>query len=105
MSRNASGTSSSSVATAQHLSNRQRFDAIILDVGLPDGSGIDVLSDPPSPGKRAPIVVSYAADEPTRLLRAHVDAALVKSRHSVTQLLVTVLSRLEERDKQEDGER
>jgi PAS domain S-box-containing protein len=105
MSRNASVTSARSIATARHLLQTQRFDAIILDVGLPDGSGIELLSDPTPPGRPAPIVVSYTADEPTRLLRAHVDAALVKSRHSVTQLLVTVLSQLEERANREDGER
>ena len=105
MSRNASVTSARSVATARHLLRTQRFDAIILDVGLPDGSGIELLSDDLSRGKPAPIVVSYTADEPSRTLRAQVDAALVKSRHSVTQLLVTVLSRLEERAGQESGER
>ena len=105
MSRNALVTSARSIATARHLLQTQRFDAIILDVGLPDGSGIDLLSDPKLPGKPAPIVVSYTADEPTRELRARVDAALVKSRHSVTQLLVTVLSQLDDRAAQESGER
>lgn len=102
MSRNASVTSARTIATARHLLQTQRFDAVILDVGLPDGSGIDLLANSMMPGKPAPIVVSYTADEPTRALRAHVDAALVKSRHSVTQLLVTVLSQLEERANEEN---
>jgi PAS domain S-box-containing protein len=105
MSRNASVTSARSMATARHLLRTQCFDAIILDVGLPDGSGIELLSHDMQQGKRAPIVVSYTADEPSRALRAQVDAALVKSRHSVTQLLVTVLSQLDERANQENGER
>jgi CheY-like chemotaxis protein len=105
MSRNASVTSARTIATARHLLQTQRYDAIILDVGLPDGSGIELLSDPVPPGRRAPIVVSYTADEPSRALRAKVDAALVKSRHSVTQLLVTVLSQLDERANEEGGER
>jgi CheY-like chemotaxis protein len=105
MSRNASVTSARSIATARHLLQTQRFDAVILDVGLPDGSGIELLSDNMTPGKPAPIVVSYTADEPSRALRAQVDAALVKSRHSVTQLLVTVLSQLEERATGENAER
>jgi PAS domain S-box-containing protein len=105
MSRNASVTSARSMATARHLLQTQHFDAIILDVGLPDGSGIELLSHDMRQGKRAPIVVSYTADEPSRALRAQVDAALVKSRHSVTQLLVTVLSQLDERANEEHGER
>ena len=76
-----------------------------ISVGLPDGSGMELLSDNMTPGKPTPIVVSYTADEPSRALRAHVDAALVKSRHSVTQLLVTVLSQLEERANEQDAER
>jgi DNA-binding NarL/FixJ family response regulator len=98
-------TSARSVATARHLLQTQRFDAVILDVGLPDGSGMELLTDNMTPGKPTPIVVSYTADEPSRALRAHVDAALVKSRHSVTQLLVTVLSQLEERANEQDAER
>jgi PAS domain S-box-containing protein len=105
MSRNASVTSARSIATARHLLQTQRFDAVILDVGLPDGSGMELLSNNMTPGKPTPIVVSYTADEPSRALRAHVDAALVKSRHSVTQLLVTVLSQLDERANQENTER
>lgn len=105
MSRNASVTSARSVATARHLLQTQRFDAVILDVGLPDGSGMELLTDPMTPGKPVPIIVSYTADEPSRALRARVDAALVKSRHSVTQLLVTVLSQLDERANEENGER
>jgi DNA-binding response OmpR family regulator len=105
MSRNAAVTSARSLATARELLQTQRFDAIILDIGLPDGSGIELLSDEAAEGEGAPVVVSYSADEPTRALRARVDAALVKSRHSVTQLLVTVLAQIEERANQENGER
>lgn len=105
MSRNAVVTSARSMATARHLLRTQRFDAIILDVGLPDGSGIDLLSDPTPEGQAAPVVVSYTADEPSRALRASVDAALVKSRHSVSQLLVTVLDQLEERANDANGKR
>lgn len=105
MSRNASVTSARSIATARHLLQSHRYDAIILDVGLPDGSGIELLSNDLSQTRPAPIIVSYTADEPTRALRAHVDAALVKSRHSVTQLLVTVLSQLDERAERNSSER
>ena len=45
MSRNAIVTSARSVAAARQLLATQHFDAVILDVALPDGSGIELLPD------------------------------------------------------------
>ncbi|MET0534102.1 MAG: ATP-binding protein [Steroidobacter sp.] len=105
MSRNAVVTPARSIATARHLLETQHFDAIILDVGMPDGSGIDLLPDERRADEAGPVVVSYTADEPSRALRTRVDAALVKSRHSVTHLLATVLKQLEEKTARLAGER
>ncbi|WP_129775324.1 PAS domain S-box protein [Peristeroidobacter soli] len=95
MSRNAVVTSARSVAAARLQLAEKHFDAVILDVSLPDGSGLDLLPVAARAGKRPPVMVSYTADEPSRALRNIVDAALVKSRHSVTQLMVTVLAQIE----------
>jgi PAS domain S-box-containing protein len=95
MSRNAIVTSARSVAAARQQLAEKHFDAVILDVTLPDGSGLDLLPVVARAGQRAPVMVSYTADEPSRALRNAVDAALVKSRHSVTQLMVTVLAQIE----------
>ena len=97
MSRNAVVTSARSLAAARQFLAACRFDAVILDVALPDGSGLELLPIAVGEGERAPVIVSYTADEPGRVWKAHVDAALVKSRHSVSQLMVTVLTRISDR--------
>ncbi|MDY6945180.1 MAG: PAS domain S-box protein [Pseudomonadota bacterium] len=97
MYRNANVTSARSVATARQWLAGQQFDALILDMTLPDGSGLDLLPLRTRDGERPTIIVSYTADEPSRSLRRAVDVALVKSRHSVTQLMVTVLAHVDER--------
>lgn len=101
MSRNAVVTSARSVGAARHQLAEKHFDAIILDVALPDGSGLDLLPVAMREGDRPPVTVSYTADEPSRALRSAVDTALVKSRHSVTQLMVTVLARIEAAEQDE----
>lgn len=95
MSRNAIVTSARSVAAARQQLAEKQFDAVILDVALPDGSGLDLLPMTAPAGTRPPLTVSYTADEPSRSLRNAVDVALVKSRHSVTQLMVTVLAQID----------
>jgi DNA-binding response OmpR family regulator len=95
MSRNAIVTSARSVAAARQLLAARRFDAIILDVSLPDGSGMDLLPLTEGDGSHRPVIISYTADEPSRALRGRVDVALIKSRQSVTQLLVTVLAHID----------
>lgn len=97
MSRNAIVTSARSVAAARQFLASQRFDAVILDVALPDGSGIELLPIAAREGERAPVIVSYTADEPARVWRGRVDTALVKSRHSVAQLMVSVLNHIDSR--------
>ncbi|WP_137719420.1 response regulator [Methylobacillus flagellatus] len=64
------------------------FDVIILDQGLPDGSGLDLLSYLASHGITTPVVVFSAneVDDPDA-----VSASLVKSRTSDQQLLDTIL--------------
>jgi CheY-like chemotaxis protein len=98
MSRNAVVTSARSVAAARQQLAEKYFDAVILDVTLPDGSGLALLPLPTHAGKRTPLTISYTADEPSRALRSAVDVALVKSRHSVTQLMVTVLAQIDRAD-------
>ncbi|HEY0681257.1 MAG TPA: ATP-binding protein [Steroidobacter sp.] len=96
MSRNAVVTSVMSVAAGRQQLAEKHFDAVILDVTLPDGSGLDLLPIQTRPGEPATVIVSYTADEPSRALRNAVDVALVKSRHSVTQLMVTVLAHVDD---------
>jgi two-component system response regulator QseB/two-component system response regulator BasR len=50
------------VADARHWVAETSFDAIVLDLGLPDGSGLDLLRRLRSEGKSLPIVVITARD-------------------------------------------
>lgn len=98
LSHNAIVTSARTVAAARQQLAEKHFDAVILDVTLPDGSGMELLPMTAPAGKRPPLTISYTADEPSRSLRSAVDVALVKSRHSVTQLMVTVLAQIDSAD-------
>ncbi len=68
---------------------RDQYDLVILDITLGDGSGLDIL---PLLGRKAsrPPVILYSATEPSREISSMVEAALVKSRDSVEELLSSV---------------
>lgn len=71
---------------------RERPDLVILDLGLPDGHGLDLLPELSLPdGGTIPVVV-YSAQEMDAELASSVDAVLTKSRMSLTQLGRTVQS-------------
>ncbi|HZW15567.1 MAG TPA: response regulator [Brevundimonas sp.] len=79
------------VVTADNLSSARtilsdrRPDLVILDLGLPDGSGLELLPDLEAAHGSAPVVV-YSAQELDADLANRVDAVLVKSRTSLTGL-------------------
>jgi DNA-binding response OmpR family regulator len=49
-------------ADAQHWVAEQAFDAVLMDLGLPDGSGMDLLRQFRRAGKTMPILVITARD-------------------------------------------
>jgi PAS domain S-box-containing protein len=79
-----------SLAQARAYVETERFDLVILDAALGDGSGLDLLPTLHEAGSEAPPVILYSATEPSRELAERVQAALVKSRDSVEHLLATV---------------
>ena len=79
-----------SLAQARARVEAERFDLVILDAALGDGSGLDLLPVLHQAGSEAPPVILYSATEPSRDLSERVQAALVKSRDSVEHLLATV---------------
>lgn len=82
-------TGAASLAAARAVLTRARPDLVILDLGLPDGSGLELLPDL-GEGEAAIPVVVYSAQEMDAALGARVEAVLVKSSASLTQLLRTV---------------
>jgi len=78
-----------SVAAARARLEQETFDMVILDVALGDGSGLDLLPSLQQ-GTTPPAVVLYTSSEPTQEVAAKVDQVIVKSRHSVSDLLTSV---------------
>jgi CheY-like chemotaxis protein len=78
--------------TARRLLAQDHFDLILLDVGLPDGSGLDLL--PQAGGLITPYtpVVLFSAQEIGLQTAQSVAAVLLKSRTSNDQFLTTVKS-------------
>lgn len=78
-----------SVAAARARLAQETFDMVILDVALADGSGLDLLPSLQQ-GVIPPAVVLYTSTEPSPEVAAKVDRVIVKSRHSVSDLLASV---------------
>ena len=74
---------------ARMLLQRRRFDLVLLDIVLPDGSGWDLI---PEINRAAPVppVVVFSAHDATAAEKARVEAVLVKARTSNEELLETI---------------
>ncbi|MNV43634.1 KDP operon transcriptional regulatory protein KdpE [compost metagenome] len=82
-------TGASSLARAREALKRMKPDLVILDLGLPDGSGLELLPELGEAENIIPVVV-YSAQELDAALGARVEAVLVKSSASLTHLARTV---------------
>ena len=79
-----------SLAAARNILAARRPDAIVLDLGLPDGSGQDLLIEVKKAENPLPVIV-YSAQEVDRAATALADAVIVKSRRALPKLASTVL--------------
>ncbi|QBX37684.1 response regulator [Brevundimonas sp. S30B] len=78
------------LAAARKALAERRHDLVILDLGLPDGSGLELLPLMED-GVGGPIpVIIYSAQETDAVMGDHVEAVLVKSRTSLATLARTV---------------
>jgi len=83
-------TSVDSLAAARQAVAATAFDAVVLDIGLGDGSGFDLLPDLERGGRATPPVVVFSAQDPKREIAFKVDAYLTKSRASLDALVEVV---------------
>jgi DNA-binding response OmpR family regulator len=82
----------SSLQEAEDMLRHDRFDLVVLDLDLPDGSGLDLLERLNAlTGSPLPVLI-LSATETTEKTRARVEAALVKSRMSEERIVKTILS-------------
>lgn len=82
-------TSAVSLSQARHVLAQMKPDLVILDLGLPDGSGLELLPDLGAGDAGIPIVV-YSAQDMDAALSERVEAVLVKSSASLADLARTV---------------
>ena len=81
--------------TLRHAKERLRneiFDLVIVDIGLPDGSGLELLPLLKNGDKPTTPVIIFSAEEVDGKISRQVEAALVKSRTSNEELLSTIRS-------------
>lgn len=78
-----------SLADAKTCVNSGDYDLVILDITLGDGCGLDILPLLGRKGTRPPVIL-YSATEASREISGMVEAALVKSRDPIEELLVSV---------------
>ncbi|MBD2743877.1 PAS domain S-box protein [Coleofasciculus sp. FACHB-1120] len=77
---------------ARHKLSSKTFDLVILDLSLPDGSGLELLADLNNQTFSSIPAVIFSANTVGMEAAHHVAAALVKSRTSNQQLLETIKS-------------
>jgi PAS domain S-box-containing protein len=77
------------LAEARKLLNHQVFHLIVLDLGLSDGNGVELLASLPVLNAATSVVI-FSAEETNRSILDKVEVALVKSRTSNEQLLATL---------------
>ncbi|UAK26396.1 CHASE3 domain-containing protein [Sphingomonas nostoxanthinifaciens] len=88
-----------SLAGARALLAETTPDIVILDLNLPDGSGVELLPELFTADGAAVPTIIYSASEPLPAVARQVDAALVKSRRSLLALSETVAEVLDKRDR------
>jgi CheY-like chemotaxis protein len=82
--------SADSLAAARAILKARRPDLVVLDIGLADGSGLQLLPElENAPEGRIPVVV-FTAQSGDENLSSRVDAVLTKSRTSLSALARTV---------------
>lgn len=84
-------TLASSLNEARSVLAEESFELIVLDVGLPDGSGLELLSQLKA-ADHPPRVVIFSAQDVAEDIAQQVDAVLSKATTSNDELLAQVLS-------------
>jgi CheY-like chemotaxis protein len=79
---------------AERLLRVQKFSLIVLDIGLPDGSGLDLLEKLPELTDPLTPVMILSANEIPKEMQLKVAASMVKSRVLETKIVETILQLL-----------
>lgn len=83
------------MASARSFIAENRPDVVIIDLGLPDGSGEDLVAEMASAGDRSTPVIIYSAQERNGAFAREVSAVLTKSKRSLSALVETIIEILD----------
>lgn len=84
-------TSAPSIARARRAISKGKLDLAILDLGLSDGSGLELLGDlAEAPGGPIPVII-FSAQDADPVIAARVQAYLTKSHTPIERLVRTVI--------------
>jgi len=87
------------LATARAFLAAHRVDILIVDIALPDGSGLDLVTDLGGvDGSGIPVIIYSAQDGGSHL--REVEAVLTKSRKSLPNLVETILAIRDKRERE-----
>jgi PAS domain S-box-containing protein len=90
---------------AETLLEQGFYDLVVLDLDLPDGSGLELLERLKSlPGGPVPVLI-LSASETDNGIRNKVEAALVKSRLSEERIVETILAQIRKQSHPQGGNR
>lgn len=89
----------SDLSTARGFLATHEVDLLIVDIALPDGSGLDILADldRTGSGRIIPVIVYSAQDTGSAPVAPNVEAVLLKSKRSLPSLVETVMSIMQRR--------
>jgi len=76
---------------AKETLQQEQFDLVILDIGLPDGTGLDILPVLQSYATITPVII-FSGNNITTDIINKVDAALIKSQATNDELIKTIKS-------------
>jgi DNA-binding response OmpR family regulator len=86
---------SPSLQDAEYQLRTRTFDVIVLDIGMPDGSGLHLLDEVPGlAGQEVPVIILSVAEVP-EAVRTRVNAVLIKSRLSELAVAEAILQAVE----------
>lgn len=85
---------------AKKLLKNKHFSTVIIDIGLPDGSGLEILDHLPDLTSSIPPVMVLSASEVPEELRNKASEIIIKSRTSETKIIEVILYLVEQYKKE-----
>ncbi len=92
-----------SLASARAFLATYQVDILIVDIALPDGSGLDLVSELARMDGPAPPVIIYSAQDCSGDVR-EVEAVLTKSKKSLPNLVETIVAIRDRQEREKRGE-